>query len=132
MRLPFDIAAVVAYICQVTVVVVAAWGSAYACRIRTPRLLLRHYQTALVIGLVLPLLSSFPAIRSVGPPLLFGSSGSPTMTIRNSPAWSAAFTIAGIVLMIGCGFRLAWLVVGFIRLRCYRRTARELGDRPHV
>lgn len=125
---PFD-ANVLAYICQIAVVACAAWGAASVCGIRAPRLLLPHYQGALVVGVVLPLLPTFHSVQPIAPSPLFSALGAARITEADWSALSQTLTIASVVVIAGCGLRLTWLVVGFIRLQSYRRAAHEFSLR---
>jgi TonB family protein len=123
---------VLAHSGQMAIIAVAAWTAAAACRIRAPRLLLPYYQGALAVGLVLPLASTFLIQQPTGAAPLLRAVGAVTIVSEHWPGVSQTLSVAGWILIAGCGVRLSWLVVGLRRLRAYRCAAHELDPLPEA
>lgn len=130
-------AVVVAYSCQLAVLVFAAWLALILGRVRAPRLRLLHYEATLVAAVVLLPCLAFadlsiapPAAVMFNAPQVFavttvGADVHPTLLI-------GPWTIVGVVLVGGMAVRATWLAVGLLRLRRIRTAARELHPLPHA
>lgn len=130
-------AVVVAYSCQVAVLVFAAWLALILGRVRAPRLRLLHYEATLVAAVVLLPCLAFadlsiapPAAVMFNAPQVFavttvGADVHPTLLI-------GPWTIVGVVLVGGMAVRATWLAMGLLRLRRIRMAARELHPLPHA
>jgi TonB family protein len=129
-------AALVAYVCQVSALAVAAWLALVVGRVRAPRLRLLHYQATLLAAIVLlPCLAfvdlSLASAHTVvfsAPHVLFSASTTGVDIQRFS--FGGFWTAAGVVLVTGVVVRAAWLAMGLRRLRRICAGARELAPLP--
>jgi TonB family protein len=130
-------AAVVAYSCQVAVLVFAAWLALILGRVRAPRLRLLHYDATLVAAVVLLPCLAF-ADLSIAPPaaVMFNAPQVFAVTTVGAEVHPTsligAWTIVSVVLVGGMAVRATWLAVGLLRLRRIRMAARELHPLPHA
>lgn len=131
-------AALVAYVCQVSALTVAAWLALVVGRVQAPRLRLLHYQATLLAAVVLLPCLAFVDLSIASPHaivfsarhVLFSASTAGVDTQRLS--FGGLWTVAGVVLAVGVLVRAAWLAMGLRRLRRIRAGARELDPPPPV
>lgn len=115
---------------QLAVVTAAAWLIVFVSRVRAPRVLLLHYQIALLAGLVLPLVSA--VIPQAEQPAAVWRATSVIAAIGGTTGadTSRLAPFLAVICLLGIGARGLWLVAGFVRLRRYRQSARPLDHLP--
>jgi TonB family protein len=129
------VAVVVAYSCQVTALVCAAWLALVLGRVRAPRLRLLHYQATVVAAVVLLPCLTF-ADLSIAPPAAVMFSAPQVFAVTTVGAevhptsLIGPWMIVGVVLVGGMAVRATWLAMGLLRLRRIRMAARELDPLP--
>jgi TonB family protein len=120
-----------AYVCQVTLIVLVCAGLPRLLKLRSPGVQYVFWRTLLVVCLLLPLVQPrqtavmvFVPSPSQPPPVV----SAPTPT-PGAPAAAAAGLdwVAGArnVILIGIAARFAWIALGMIRLRRVRKRAIE-------
>ena len=128
MALPFWISNLIAYSLQIAILAAAGTLLLYLFRLRLPRATLIYWQILLLTCISLPLLQRWHR-PVLGPDI----SGSGTVTVRvlhlavpmsfNAPM-QFPWEILGIILAAGIVLRLAWLMLGFLRLHLFQRKSR--------
>jgi beta-lactamase regulating signal transducer with metallopeptidase domain len=115
---------------QLAVVTAVAWLIVLVSRVRAPRVLLLHYQIALVAGLALPFVSS--AIPQPDQPAAVWQAANVIAAIDGptGPGASRLAPLVAAILLLGIGARALWLIAGFVRLRRYRQAARPFDHLP--
>jgi TonB family protein len=121
---------IAAYSVQFAVLVATAALMTTLLGLRQPRAALMFWQSLLVVALLLPLIqpwsSASPDIVVSALSLSPASAAAP-VTSESAPGVNVAGILAA-VLATGIAIRLAWLVVGLIKLRQITRRARTTGD----
>lgn len=112
-----------AYSAQLAALAVTAAIVTSLLRVHTPRATLRFWQVLMAAALVLPLLQPWTNSpgKAVQSSITFMSSAVAGDAPAASPRDPAA--LIATVLIAGMAVRLAWLGVGFVRLRSIRRRA---------
>jgi TonB family protein len=116
----------VAYWLQVAVISMAAALGARTVRMRSPASALACWQALLGAFMLLPLLEPW----SVGPPAATGIAVTAAAAGRAAflgPAPVPVVPLLGAIVIVGIAGRLMWLVMGYARLRRWRREASPLG-----
>ncbi len=128
MALPFWISNLIAYSLQIAILAAAGTLLAYLFRLRLPRVTLIYWQILLLACIALPFLQ-----RWNRPVLGTAISGNGTGTVRAShiavpmglnPPMQFPWEVLGIILAAGILLRLAWLILGFLRLHLFQRKSR--------
>lgn len=120
------IANAVAYWMQVAVISMAAALGARSVRMRSPESALMCWQALLGVLMLLPLLEPW----SVGPAAMTGIAMAANAGARASSLGTVHIPVAPLlqtIVIAGIAGRLVWLVMGYVRLRRWRREASPLG-----
>ncbi len=123
MNLSIQPANVLSYCVQVAVLTGMGAAAVYVLRVRTPKLTLVFWRTLLFMCLLLPAIQSWEPAGSEPRAAFALSTDSVGVADRTS-------AIALWLLALGVILRLAWLGMGIIRLRAYRRDAHSLPPSP--
>ena len=128
MALPFWISNLIAYSLQIAILAAAGTLLVYLFRLRLPRVTLIYWQILLLACIFLPFLQRWD--RPVLGPAI---SGNGTVTVRApyiavpmslKPPMQFPWEVLGIILAAGIVLRLAWLMLGFLRLHLFQRKSR--------
>ena len=117
-----------AWSAQAAILIAAASLTAWAFRLRAPRVRLAWWQIVLALCVLLPAVEPWRAAQ-VASIALSSSAARPTAAAHASPLlpWPLVFLT---ILAGGCVARVLWLAVGFGRLRRWRRTAGDWTQLP--
>lgn len=128
MALPFWISNLIAYSIQIAILAAAGTLLVHLFRLRLPRVTLVYWQILLLACIFLPFLQRWNH-SALGPAI----SGNETVTVRapyiavpmnlKSPM-QFPWEVLGVVLAAGILLRLAWLILGFLRLHLFQRKSR--------
>ena len=130
--LPLWIVNLIAYSLQIAILAAAGTLLAYLFRLRLPRVALIYWQMLLLSCLFVPLLQPWkhplPGPSIPGARIL--NNGIPDAVAPMLPAPSAQFSweIVGIILAAGIVLRLAWLLLGFVRLLLFQRKSQMFAE----
>jgi TonB family protein len=126
--LPFWISNLIAYSLQIAILAAAGTLLVYIFRLRLPRVTLTYWQILLMACICLPFLQRWD--RPVLGPAISGngsvSVGAPYLAVPMSlnPPMQLPWEILGIILAAGIVLKLAWLMLGFLRLHLFQRRSR--------
>jgi beta-lactamase regulating signal transducer with metallopeptidase domain len=116
---------------QVALLVIAAGVLPRLFRIREPKLLLGYWRVLLLIALLLPSVQPWHRLPSAAPILVVPDGSEVSFPVSAAPEaahwqFSSMQTVAegiGVTLLAGIALRLAFVVLGLVKLRRFRRTA---------
>jgi TonB family protein len=118
-----------AYVSQVTLIVLLCAGLPRLLKLRSPGVQYAFWRTLLVVCLLLPIVQPWqthemvfvPAASQAPPPLAAGPSAPSTPAPATAGFdWVAA---AGTIILTGIAARVAWIALGMVRLRRMRKRA---------
>ena len=116
------------------VAILAIMAAPATCVLRHSRARLYFWQAILVVALTLPAIAPWKQSVDVAlplpPPVVLGSHGVPVSNAPSSITWG--FEQLLVLLAAGAVLRLAWVVVGLLRLSSIRKQARLLQNPPVV
>ena len=120
-----------AYVCQVTLIVLVCAGLPRLLKLRSPGVQYAFWRTLLVVCLLLPIVQPWHAAQMVfspspsqPPPVV----SAPTPTPGAPAAAAAGFdwvAAAPFVILLGIAVRIGWISVGMTRLRRMRKRATD-------
>ena len=132
MTLPMWFSNLVSYSLQVTVLIGTVSLLVILLRLRAARLQLACWQLILLVCLVLPIIQTRKTLVSTTPIALAGTGVQVVITLAGD-SYRPSFSWPGLVpwiLVAGVVLRLAWLFLGLIRVRYYRRHGHQLEPLP--
>jgi TonB family protein len=101
-------------------------------RLRLPKACLAYWQTLLAVCLLWPLLEPWKQARLPLGRVSFGIIRSQAVSASPGASPIRLHQIIALVLLVGFGARLIWLIAGLCRLRRYRRRATLLVKLPQA
>jgi beta-lactamase regulating signal transducer with metallopeptidase domain len=121
---------------QVALVVLAAGFLPRLFQIRQPQVLLAYWRALLLITLVLPFVQPWHRLSSIGPLVVlsdadtirFPTPPAPAVTHWHFPSMQVIAEWIGIALLGGILLRLAFLMLGLLRLRRFREASTPIAD----
>jgi TonB family protein len=115
-----------AYALQITVVIAVAFAINVGFRVRVPRARLLLWQAALAACVLLPVVEPWKHSTLIISMAMTDLSARAGHWQAVGPRWRVSEMLVA-VLLAGLFVRAAWLALGLVRLRRYRRAARPLG-----
>jgi TonB family protein len=132
MALPFWIDNLIAYSLQMAILASAGTLLAYLFRLRLPRVSHIYWQALLLACLCIPALQNWkhPSIGTSAvamPGTAVYTIPRAAVAVQPKPSISVAPEAIAVVLGAGLCLRLAWLAIGFFRLRLFLRNSQSLS-----
>ena len=128
MVLPFWILNLIAYSLQIAILAAAGTLLVYLFRLRLPRVTLIYWQILLLACIFLPFLQRWdhpaldPVISGNGTVAVSAPYLAVPMNLKSPMQFP--WEVIGIILAAGIVLRLAWLMLGFLRLHLFQRKSR--------